>query len=272
MRELQIPARGGFTLAATLFETAQDVLLISSATAVPRQFYRRFAQYAQGKYSVLTYDYRGIGGSRPSSLRGFEAKMRDWALLDTAGVLDWVVRELSPRRVMMVGHSFGGQTAGLLENASKLDKLITLSAQSGYWKVQGGREKGRVRFLVTVLMPLLTHGVGYFPWSRLGAGEDLPKGVALEWARWCRQPNYLLDDQSLPLERYQSFAAPVLAYSIDDDDWGTERAVDEMMRAYPQVERRHVKPQDYGLAKLGHMGFFKPSAQPLWDEALNWLE
>ena len=153
-----------------------------------------------------------------------------------------------------------------------MTKLVTLSAQSGYWKVQGGQEKGRVRFLVTVLMPLLAHSIGYFPWSRLGAGEDLPKGVALEWARWCRQPNYLLDDQSLPLERYQNFAAPVLAYSIDDDNWGTERAVDEMMRAYPNVERRHVKPQDYGFAKLGHMGFFKPSAQPLWDEVLNWLE
>ena len=249
------------------------MLLVSSATAVPRQFYRRFAWYARKQsYTVLTYDYRGVGGSRPASLRGFEARMRDWGLLDMAGVIGWIESELKPRRLYAVGHSVGGQLIGLAENADRVDKLVTLSAQSGYWKAQGGFEKQRVRFLVTVLIPSLSRAVGYLPWSKLGAGEDLPKGVALEWARWCRLPNYLLDDSSLPLERYQRFTTPVLAYSVADDDWGTARAVDDMMRAYPNLERRHIEPKRYNLDKVGHMGFFKPQAQVLWDEALGWLE
>ena len=37
---------------------------------------------------VVTYDYRGIGGSAPSRLRGFEARMRDWAFLDMTAVVD----------------------------------------------------------------------------------------------------------------------------------------------------------------------------------------
>ncbi|HET9704159.1 MAG TPA: hypothetical protein VFP85_09010, partial [Vicinamibacterales bacterium] len=147
-----------------------------------------------------------------------------------------------------------------------------VSAQSGYWAVQGGHERARVRVIVTVLMPVLSRLFGYFPWGRFARGEDLPKGVALEWPRWCRPPNYLLDDDSLPLERYRRFEAPVLAYSIEDDDWGTRRAVDDMMRAYPNVERRHIAPGEYGLTRLGHMGWFRESSEPVWREAIEWLE
>jgi predicted alpha/beta hydrolase len=113
---------------------------------------------------------------------------------------------------------------------------------------------------------------GYFPWSRFAAGEDLPAGVALEWARWCRNRDYLLGDETLPLQRYEAFDAPVLAYSIEDDDWGTPRAVDDMMRAYANVARRHLVPPDYGLDKLGHMGFFRKGSEAIWDEVIAWLE
>jgi predicted alpha/beta hydrolase len=138
--------------------------------------------------------------------------------------------------------------------------------------VQGGREPLRVRAIVTVLIPVLSRLVGYFPWSWFANGADLPKHVALEWAGWCRRPNYLLDDESLPLERYARFKAPLLAYSIDDDDWGTRRAVDAMMRAYPNVTRRHIAPADYGLPRLGHMGFFRDGSQPIWREVVEWLD
>jgi hypothetical protein len=92
--------------------------------------------------------------------------------------------------------------------------------KGGYWALQGGREPARVRAIVTIIIPVLSRLVGYFPGSWFASGADLPKQVALEWAGWCRQPNYLLDDESLPLERYARFKAPLLAYSIDDDDWG----------------------------------------------------
>ncbi|MGH8165763.1 MAG: alpha/beta hydrolase family protein, partial [Woeseiaceae bacterium] len=264
-----------YELAASFFDAgdADAAVLINSATAVPRGFYRRFASYIhQHGWHAVTYDYRGIGGSKPATLRGFPATLRDWAFLDMTAAVDWVVRELAPARLFVVGHSFGGQTPGMLENANRIDAMVNVSAQSGYWAVQGGREPLKVRFLMTVLMPLFSRLLGYFPWSLFVPGEDLPKNVALEWARWGRQPNYLLDDKSLPLERYRTFTAPVLAYSIDDDNWGTRRAVDDMMRAYVNVTRRHIGPADYGLERLQHMGFFREGSEPIWREAIEWLE
>jgi predicted alpha/beta hydrolase len=273
--ERRVETADGYSLAVTVYHARGDdtVVLINSATAVPRHFYRRFAQYVQSHgWTAVTYDYRGIGGSGPSSLRGFEASMRDWAFLDMTGMVEWAGEHLSPERLFAIGHSFGGQTLGMIENGSSVDAMVGVSAQSGYWGVQGGSEPAKVRFIVTVAIPLLSHMFGYFPWSWFGAGEDLPEGVALEWARWCRRPNYLLDDADLPLERYRAFTAPVLAYSIDDDVWGTARSVDAMMQAYPDVTRRHIHPHDFGLQRLQHMGFFRDGAQPIWREMLEWLE
>jgi predicted alpha/beta hydrolase len=272
--ERQIDAQG-HRLAASVFEQpdSDTAVLVNAATGVPRQFYKYFATYLRDHgWTAVTWDYRGIGGSAPRTLRGFDVRMRDWALVDMPTVIDWLLAEFRPQRIFCVGHSFGGQGIGLIERPERITAMIGVSAQSGYWGVQGGVEKHRARFAVTVLIPVLTRLFGYFPWSRFAAGEDLPRGVALEWARWCRDRDYLLGDDSLPLDRYHGFIAPILAYSIDDDDWGTPRAVDEMMRAYSDVTRRHLVPADYGLEKLGHMGFFRRGSEPIWDEAIAWLE
>ena len=272
--ERRIDARG-FELAASVFEApgSDTVVLVNAATGVPRQFYKHFAaNLREHGWTTITWDYRGIGGSAPQSLRGFDACMRDWALLDMQAVVGWLSTELRPRRIFAVGHSFGGQGLGLIETPERITAMVGVSAQSGYWGVQGGAEKYRACVAVTVLIPVLTRMFGYFPWSRFAAGEDLPAGVALEWARWCRNRDYLLGDATLPLQRYEAFDAPVLAYSIDDDDWGTPRAVDDMMRAYANVTRRHIVPADYGLAKIGHMGFFRKGSEAVWDEVIAWLE
>lgn len=262
-------------LAASVFEQpgSDTVVVVNAATGVPRQFYGNFAGYLRDHgWTAVTYDYRGIGESAPSSLRGLDVRMRDWALIDMPAVIDWLSSEFRPRRIFAVGHSFGGQGIGLLERPERINAMVGVSAQSGYWGVQGGAERYRAWFAVTVMIPVLARVFGYFPWSTFAAGEDLPKGIALEWARWCRDRDYLLGDETLPLGRYDEFDAPILAYSIEDDDWGTARAVDAMMRAYSRVTRRHLVPADYGLAKIGHMGFFRRGSEPIWDEVIEWLE
>ena len=248
-------------------------MIISAATAVPQRFYRHFATaLARAGFSAITYDYRGIGESRPATLRGFDALMRDWALKDMAAVLQWARDELAPGRMFMVGHSVGGQVAGLLGDDFAIDGMITVSAQSGHWRLHGGEQKWLNAIHVHVTLPVLAHLWGYMPWSLLGPGEDLPKGVALEWSRWCRDPLYLLGDDTLPLHRYAEFRSPVLAYSIDDDKWGTVEAVNAMMSAYPQVERRHIVPAEHNLSLLGHFGYFRSQSEALWLDGIEWME
>jgi len=271
-----IPARDGYTLAGTLHSSRVDsrrVVVINPAIAVPGRFYRHFADgLTEAGYTALTWDYRGIGASKPKRLRGFPATVRDWVFSDMAGVVDWVAAELAPRRIFFIGHSLGGQVAGLLDNASAIDGMATMSAQSGHWRLQAGEQKVVALLHTYLTLPLLSRVFGYGPWGLLGPGENLPEMAALEWAGWCRKPGYILGDTSLPLERYRGFTAPVLAYSFGDEKWGQPRSVDAMMRAYPNVERRHVDPADFDLDAIGHVGYFRQVSKKLWWDTINWLD
>lgn len=275
--DLSIPAVDGYPLAATIYKpagsaTVDSALIINAAMAIPRRFYRHFAGFmAEAGYGVIAYDYRGIGGSAPQDLRGFPAMVTDWVEKDMAGVIDWAEAQFRPRRICMVGHSIGGQIMGLLPNGGKVSAALMLSAQSGYWALQGGWQKAFAAFHMYVSFPVLTALLGYMPWKIISAGENLPPQVARQWSGWCRSPRYILGDRSLPLERYQQFSAPVLAYSFDDDDWGTSRSVNTMMAAYPHVERLHIVPADYNLKAIGHIGYFREPARVLWQQSLDWL-
>src|SRR5256885_15484708 len=73
-RELMVSAKDGVELAATLFEPGMaaggetSLVVIGGATAVKRSYYARVAGYlAELGHPLLTFDYRGIGGSPPGS-------------------------------------------------------------------------------------------------------------------------------------------------------------------------------------------------------------
>src|SRR6185369_11156839 len=86
---VQFTATDGFPLHGTLYEGGADAILVASALGVKRRYYDAFAQAAnQRGFTVLTFDYRGIGESRPSSLRGFDANMRDWGAIDLPAAID----------------------------------------------------------------------------------------------------------------------------------------------------------------------------------------
>ena len=88
---LLIPCADGYSLHATLREPdtpALGIVLIHPATAVLQTLYSGFADYLTSRgFAVVTYDYRGIGRSRPESIRGFQAGMRDWADLDVEAAI-----------------------------------------------------------------------------------------------------------------------------------------------------------------------------------------
>ena len=76
----------------------------------------------------------------------------------------------------------------------------------------------------------------------------------------------------MPLERYRDFTAPILAHSIDDDNWGQAESVDSMMQHYPNVQRSHLIPLDYQIDKLGHFGYFLPKSKAIWEKDWEWVK
>jgi predicted alpha/beta hydrolase len=277
--DFSFPALDGYGLAATLRRPAagdaKAFVLIGAATAVPRQFYGKFASYlAEDGFAVLTFDYRGVGGSRPASLRGFPASMRDWAALDLTAAIDFAAREAQGRPLVLVGHSFGGQALGLVPNNAKVARALLVAAQVGYWRLFPPPESYRVYMKLRVVGPAVAHAFGYLP-GWFGIGEDLPKGVFLEWAGWCMNPRYLFDDPALETRKnFPNYHGAMRAIGLADDKWAPPKAVELLLEGYTGTKPEHVtiNPRDVGAQKIGHFGFFRAEQRDmLWRGAAEWL-
>lgn len=280
-RELTLPATDGFELAATLYLPAKPpanapAVLINSATGVKRGYYDKYARHlAENEFITVAFDYRGIGGSRPKSLRGFTARMTDWGAKDSAGAIEWLNNEYRPRRLLLVGHSVGGQLFGLTPNNHRVDAMLAIGAQSGYWGKWKGSRKVFMWTLWHVLMPGATRLFSYFPSKRLGFSEDLPAGVAREWAHWGRNPNYIVDEKGEPIrELFERYTGPIRSYSFSDDIHAPRAAVEALIGCYTNaaIEWNHRTPQEVGVPKIGHFGFFRDQfRESLWTETTAWL-
>lgn len=274
-----IPAANGARLAARLFPAAEPraLVLVHPATAVTQVFYDSFARYLAGLgLSALTYDYRGTGASRGASLRGETVTMADWMLEDVPAVTRWAAERFPGLPLLAVGHSVGGHALLLSGERPGVRAGVLVASHAGITRtIRGRAESARVWCVMRVLAPLLCAIKGYMPGRRIGLGEDLPRGVMLQWSRWTTLPRYFYDDPALDADRrVAALRMPLLALGFDDDPWANPRAMDILLAGATDapLERRQIDPRALGLAGIGHMGFFrKRSANALWPQVGDWL-
>jgi predicted alpha/beta hydrolase len=285
---LTLHAADGYALTALRYPShgpEHARLIVAGATGVPQGFYRRFAEYAAARgYTVLTLDYRGIGQSAPASLRGFRMDYLDWGRLDLAAAVDAMasandVDASAPSArvpLYMVGHSYGGHAFGLLPNHDRVDGLYTFATGAGWHGWMPPLERLRVKLMWNVIGPLLTRWKGCLAWSKLGMGEDLPLDVYRQWKHWCRYPHYFFDDPAMRdvAAGFATVRAPIMAVNAVDDLWAPPDSRDAFMRGYRNAPwfGISVDPAKAGIGKIGHMGYFRPQAQSLWDGALAWFD
>lgn len=274
---VEFAARDGYRLAGTLYRPRtpnRRAVLFQAAAGVKQEFYGKLAEYLASRgIAALTFDYRGIGRSRPATLRGFKADMREWAEKDIGGALDYLARATQGARLIGVGHSFGGVALGLVPGNERYVAVMTVGSQSGYWKHWRGKGRAGMWFLTHVALPGMSRLYGYVPARVLGQGEDLPAGVAAEWASWCRHPGYIVGALGVQ-EAYARFAAPIRAYAVADDGYAPPAAVQAFLGLYPNAPHRleQVDPAKHG-GPIGHFGFFRERFKDtLWKDAAGWME
>lgn len=254
----------------------RGTVVIPSAMGVAQNYYGRFAEWlsTQG-YRAITFDYRGIGRSAPSSLRGFEATIFDWAG-DCDAVIDFAKQRRPELPLFWVGHSLGGQLLGLLANRAQIERVMTVAAGNGYWLENSWPTRRFVWWMWYVAVPVATRLVGYFPGKRLRKVGDLPRGVIEQWRRWCLDREYVVGVEGEQVRaRYSSVETPMVSVSFTDDEMMSEQSVRSLHRLYSHapIEYRRIAPRDIGVRRIGHFGFFRPQfEQTLWTMVPRWLE
>lgn len=275
---IQIPATDGYPLGATLYypdaaPTSQRLAIINCATGVKAAYYARYARFlARHGYLVLSWDYRGIGASRPAFLRQLRADKFDWGCKDFEGILQWASGNFPDSEIHVVGHSIGGVMPGYAASAWRIDRLLIVGAQFAYWRDYAPAVRRNMFLKWHVVMPLLTALFGYFPGHRLGWLEDLPSGVALEWASRRARLEHPEPDR---IRHFPLLGCPTLAYTISDDPFGTPAAVSRLLAYYRNSDRTLISltPGDLHLQQIGHFSFFHDRFLcSLWPETLQWLD
>ncbi len=282
MQTLTLESPDGPRLGARLFhppdgQPARGAVLIGGAMGVRQDYYRPFAQWLAGQgYVVLSFDYRGMGESRHGSLRGFKADLFSWVRDTDTAIEALLVAAPAGVPLYVIGHSLGAQLPGMLRQRERIAGLLSVAAGSGYWRDNAPPLKRTVLYFWHLLVPLATALCGYFPGRRLGKVGDLPAGVVLQWRRWCMHPRYHVGAEGARVrEQFEAARFPVVALSITDDEFMTERGTRVLVDCYANAPRRieRIAPADVKAKRIGHFGFFRIQFQAsLWSRTAALLQ
>jgi predicted alpha/beta hydrolase len=286
---ITLRALDGYELGAVLYpartsETpAQQVAVLHCGSAIPAARYAGFARFLAGRgISVLTYDYRGIGLSRPPELRGFRAAIEDWAEYDSAAAIAWLRGRYPGSEITGITHSIGALLVGGAHNAGEQVRLVFIGPHTGYYGDYRPLYRLPMAALWHIVMPGITRLFGYFPASRLGLGEDVPLGIALQWAARrsptlrSAQEGALHERTRILLDRCAALRRPTLVVHVADDAFATRAGARRLLSHYPglhPVEHIAFSPADAGVHRIGHFGFFRRRVgAALWPRLLARLE
>ena len=286
-RPLRIRALDGYELGAVLYSACagaapRRAIVLHGGAGIQARRYRHFARFlARSGVPVLTYDYRGIGLSRPSSLRGFRPVIEDWAEYDCSAAIGWL-RERFPRAELVgIAHSVSALLFGGAHNAAEQARMILVGAHTGYYGDYHPLYRVPMAALWHGLMPALTRLFGYFPARRLGLGDDIPAGIALQWA--ARRSSDLRPAGAGPgdertrrlLERCAALERPALVIRFSDDAFATAAGMRRLLAYYPRLSPQYLvfTPAGSGVRKIGHFCFFgRRAGLALWPELVARLQ
>jgi predicted alpha/beta hydrolase len=245
------------------------VMIVAPAAGLTQEFYKTFAGFfPQWGFTVVTFDYRGIGSSAPEQLKGYEASMQQWAVQDIDAVIRYVRNNYPRQEIIYTGHAIGGEIIGLAQGSQYISRLVLVNSALSCKKLWPLKDRFRISAM-KIAVRFLNKWFGYYP----GILGNVPMGVMNEWSSWCSNPNGLFD--SFPDSNYRKLQIPLLAFSFSDDWHCPSRAVEELLSHFANAVKTwyHINPAEVGKKKIGHTGFFDPSMKTiLWMKLVQWIK
>ena len=251
-------------------------VIIASATGVKQNYYKNFAQFlSENHYTVYTFDYGGIGESRNKPLSKFKTTASAWAQNDFESIVKYVKDKNPESKLFIITHSIGGQLLGLVPSNDLFKGVIMVASQSGSWIHWKGFDRIKMQLVWYAILPIFVKIFGYLPSKRFTRMENLPKGMVLEWSKWCKSPNYHFDYIKNVKDHYGKINCPIVAYSIENDFYAPIPAVDWISSQFKnaQTKRIHLENKNFDGKKIGHFGVFqKKFSDNIWYMLLQNLK
>lgn len=279
MERIYLTNPDGAKICLHIFKPENDsrkLLLINSATGVRQQIYFSLAAFLKRKgFTVITYDYEGIGLSKPVNFKKSKASMRSWGTSDFKIITEFLIKIFPNHTKFCLGHSVGALILGMNEYSKIFEKFIFVATQNAFIGNLKWKTKLEAFLGFGFVQPFFTELFGYFPAHWFGLGESLPKNCAYDWRTLIlnrKSTNRLLEKT---IDYSKDLNQKVLVLYAEDDVWLTEKGVKSLMNeTYSNLKPqfRILKTSESEKGKIGHINFFRSYNENLWDIILHEME
>jgi predicted alpha/beta hydrolase len=223
---------------------ADTVAVLFPAMGVPAGYYRRFAEVLrEGGMAVAIADLRGTGLSHPQASRASRYGYSELAD-DVGAVLSGLTQVRQGKRTLLIGHSLGGQACviHLARTQDGVDGLVLIAVGLPYWRDYRLQKLGVYGFTQGINLVSGVAGV----WPGWGFGGRQARGVIRDWAYTGRHGRF--PDHVIAEERLRAITVPVLAISVDDDQYTPPATMDTLMSKLEsaKVRREHLTRDEAG--------------------------
>ncbi|MEO3776443.1 alpha/beta fold hydrolase [Micromonospora sp. B11E3] len=224
------------------------VVVIWPAMGVRARYYRPFAAALRAAgLAVVVADLRGTGASTPAPSRACRYGYAELAG-DVGAVLAALKPRLDGRNRLLLGHSLGGQAALLhlaLYGTDAVDGLALVAVGLPYWRsYPGARRYGVLASTQGIAAVARLLGV----WPGWGFGGRQARGVIRDWAHTARTGRFPALDGVDTEAALRALRLPVLAVSVDDDQYTPHATLDHLCGKLPAAA---VVRERYTTAQAG---------------------
>ncbi|AVT39451.1 alpha/beta fold hydrolase [Plantactinospora sp. BB1] len=223
------------------------VVLLWPAMGVRASYYAPFAAALRSAgLAVVVADLRGTGASTPAPSRASRYGYAELAG-DVGAVLESLKPQLDGRKRILLGHSLGGQAALLhlaLDPSTPVDGLALVAVGLPYWRAYPDRR------LAMLAGTQLIHGcaAALGSWPGWGFGGRQARGVIRDWAYTARTGRFPRLDGVDVEAAVREVRTPVLAVSVDHDQYTPHGTVDYLCDKLVAAPVRRTR---YTLAESG---------------------
>ncbi|RLK22521.1 putative alpha/beta hydrolase [Micromonospora sp. M71_S20] len=237
------------------------LVLITPAMGVRARYYRPFAAALRAAgLAVAVADLRGTGESTPKPSRACRYGYSELAA-DVGAVLAALKTRRDGRRTLLLGHSLGGQAALLhlaVHGDHDVDGLALVAVGVPWWRSYPGlRGYGVLPYTQGIAATARLLGV----WPGWGFGGRQARGVIRDWAHTARTGRFPQLDGVDAEAAVRALRTPVLAVSVDDDQYTPHETVDHLCAklAAAPVARERYTPAQAGT-RMDHFTWVRASA------------
>lgn len=273
----------GITLKGVLLipEQAKAVIQFNCGTGTKKEFYLPFLNYlCEHGYICCLWDYRGSGQSAPLEMKNCDYRYADYGVKDMPVIKSFLEKKYPELPFLLVGHSTGGQQIGLMSDLDNVKGNINFAVSAGYYPKMPFAYRMKAYFYFYLFSPVSVALNGYVKAKDLGLMENLPQNVVYEWRDWLEKEDYFFDEKfygkTVPVGHYKNFRFPIHTYWTTDDTISNEKNTEAFWRnvkGEKEITFTKLTPQEYGLSKIDHFGFFKKGMKDkLWLDVVKRLD